>query len=235
MKILVVIPCLYGVDHTREAIESVINKPDVDLLLIDNGAEKGVKDLITNYISGHVNIFRATFEHNIYVNPAWQYGITVFLNSAQYTHLIIMNSDLIMQRDWDLVLRKRWAINSDEICIPVIGNAKHMDRVNPEISPAQLVHEGTPGVFITLSRKQVEIINPLPSECLVWFGDQWIYEILRECGYQTVIPSNLISYHYWSQNVQKVAGISEIIEEDKRQWEIVKHRKQPIIESNRIK
>lgn len=232
MKILVVIPCLYGVDHTREAIESVINKPDVDLLLIDNGAEQSVKQVIVDakpkYCISH--------PQNIYVNPAWQYGIDTFLKLPEYTHLIIMNSDLIMQKDWDVVLRKRWAVNPDEICIPIIQDDKNMiARVSTDVLSAQLVHEGTPGVFITLSRKQVEIINPLPTECLVWFGDQWIYEILRGCGYQTVIPSNLISYHYWSQNVQKVAGIGEIIEEDKRQWEIVKHRKQPIIESNRIK
>lgn len=52
MRYLIGIPCLYGEGHTREAIDSVVNNPNVDLLLIDNGAEKPVHDLI-NYYESH--------------------------------------------------------------------------------------------------------------------------------------------------------------------------------------
>ena len=48
-KILIGIPCLFGAWHTKEAIESVVNYPDVTLLLIDNGAEESVKNVIANY------------------------------------------------------------------------------------------------------------------------------------------------------------------------------------------
>jgi hypothetical protein len=128
-----------------------------------------------------------------------------------------MNSDLIMQRNWSEVLRNRWKVNPDEILLPVMGGPV-TEEVSTEIAPAELVTSGTPGVFITLNRKQAEMIYPIPEACRVWFGDNWIYEILRIIGFETLIPSNLLAHHYWSQTVSKVPGISKIIEEDKIAW-----------------
>lgn len=231
MKILVSIPCLYGSAHTKEAIDSVI-KPNVDLLLIDNGAEPDVKRVLDRYPTALI----IRNKENIYVNPAWQQAISYFLMNPQYSHLILMNSDLIMQKDWSEVCFKRWENNPDEILIPNMTQDKFFNfPVHPGMSEVQRVYEGTPGVFITLSRKQAEIINPLPTEIKVWFGDNWIYEILRGLDYKTVIPENLWSYHYWSQTVQRVPGISELIEKDKVQWESIKHKINEKIELYRAK
>jgi hypothetical protein len=218
MKILVGIPCLFGAEHTKQAIESVINKQDVDVLLIDNGAEQSVKQVLAYYKQKGAVVIRN--EQNIYVNPAWNQIMQYFILLSQYTHVVIMNSDLIMQKNWAEVLKNRWSENPDEICLPIMDVSKELveGSVNIQISPAQRVYNGTPGVFITLSRKQVEMIYPIPERCKVWFGDNWIYDIMRALNYPTVIPENLLSHHYWSQNVSKVAGISEIIEEDKKQW-----------------
>lgn len=235
MGILVVIPCLYGPGHTKEAIESVINKPGVDILLIDNGAEPSVKQVIDHYDLNYHYVHVIHNQENIYVNPAWHQGIEFFINSPDYDYLVIMNSDLIMHQYWAEIASNIWASDPDAILIPQMTQDKNFRFQIEKTTELLEVHEGTPGVFITLNRKQAEIIHPLPKECKVWFGDQWCYEILRGCGYRTVIPSNLWAYHYWSQNVQKVAGISEIIEEDKRQWETVKHRKAALIELHRIK
>lgn len=236
MKILVVIPCLYGPDHTREAIESLINKPDVDVLLIDNGAEDSVKSSLNYYYLAHKSCCELIQnKNNIYVNPAWQQGINYFLKHPEYSHIIIMNSDLIMQNDWANIVKNIWSNDPDAIIIPQNTQDKNFRfDVPKETTELLQVHEGTPGVFITMNRKQAEIINPIPSELKIWFGDNWIFEILRGCGYKTLIPNNLWSYHYWSQNVQKVAGISEMIEEDKRQWEIVKHRKEAVIQKYKL-
>jgi len=225
---LVVIPCLYGAEHTREALESISNQKDVHVLIIDNGADNEVKAVIERF-SFLTNVYVIRNKENVYVNPAWQQGINFFLGYDAYTHLIIMNSDLIMQKDWAEVLRNRWAVDPDEICIPNMIKSKHVNEepIDTALTHSLRVHEGTAGVFITLNRKQCEMINPLPIECKVWFGDQWIYEILRGVGYKTVIPENLISYHYWSQNVSKVKGISEIIEKDKEAWsDIVNFKKE---------
>jgi len=60
MKILVGIPCLSGYGHTKEAIDCVLSQDNVDLLLIDNGADQDVKDLFILYSQDN----RVTVIHN---------------------------------------------------------------------------------------------------------------------------------------------------------------------------
>lgn len=233
-KILISIPCLTGAVHVQETIESVIDKENVDVLICDNGATQEVKDVINSYDS-KVKVIRN--EQNIFVNPAWNQFINYFLCDKSYSHLVIMNSDLIMQKDWDKVLRNRWAINPNEILIPIMTQDKTLmlKDVDTSVMEAQRVHEGTAGVFITMNRKQAEIVYPIHPSILVWFGDNWLYHILRSLNYETLIPSNLLSYHYWSATIQKVGGILEIIEQDKINWEnIAKFEAEKIINKNKI-
>ena len=218
MRILVGIPCLYHHDLCKRAIDSVYGKPNVDILLVDNGAEKTVSELIQSY-----DCLKIINEQNIFVNPAWNPIIATFL-SGGWDYLAIMNSDLILQSQWSEVCFNRWNVSPDEILIPQMLDAVPR-KVYTNFQPSELVTEGTAGVFITLNRKQAEIIYPIPEEIKVWFGDNWIYSILRALGYVTVIPPNLFSYHAWSSTVSKVPGISEIIESDKVAWaEVVEPR-----------
>ena len=224
MKILLSIPCLFGAEHTDESIASVVNEENVDLFLIDNGAEDGVKRVLNKY-SNFPNVKVIHNNTNIFVNPAWQQSIDYFLANSEYSHLIIMNSDLYMQKNWSKIVFNRLAENPDEIIIPNIGQDKFflgVDFNDTLVSQATKVDSGTAGVFILINRKQAQIISPLPHDCCkIWFGDEYIYTILRQIGYDTVIPKNLHSYHLWSANVNKVVGISEMIEDDKRQWELI--------------
>lgn len=215
-KILIGIPVLTGADHCKEAIGSVIYKEGVSILLIDNGAEQDVKDLIYNKYQLEYGVIISN-EVNKYVNFAWNQIIAYGLLN-NYDRIIIMNSDLVMQKDWDIVCRNRWAVNPDEMLLPVIDE---WGDIITAVAPAKKVDIGTPGIFITLTRKQAEMVYPIPSEIKVWFGDNWIFYILRAAGYETLIPENLYAKHYWSSTVSKVVGISDIIEQDKEQWEVV--------------
>lgn len=210
MKIIVSIPMLYGSSHCKAAIESVIGRPDVDVLIGDNGADQDVKDLIANY-----DCLKIVEPANIYVNPIWNKFIASFL-SGGWDYLIIMNSDLTPFGKWDEICRKRWLEKPDEILIPRLDEIPR--NYLTAIAGAKVVTEGTPGVFITLNRKQAGMVYPIPEEIKCWFGDNWIYEILRTLGFQTVIPSNLFASHAWSSTISRVPGISEIIEEDKVAW-----------------
>lgn len=216
MKYLVGIPCLYGVVHTHEAIESVHNSGDVNLILIDNGAEQSVKDLISA-CKHYLNIYIIKNTENIYVNPAWNQIIKHFLGSNS-DYLMIMNSDLVLHKDWKSVLDNHFEKHPGIIPVPVISNNKNILN-NPIQNNEQIeVFEGTPGVLIILNKVQASLIYPIPETIRVWFGDNWIYEGLRRWGYKTMVLNNLLTYHSGSQNVSKVKGISEIIEQDKIAW-----------------
>lgn len=217
MNILVGIPCLYGPEHCREAINSVIGKPNVTVLVIDNGADASVKTMINSFI-GRPDFMVISNPVNVYVNPAWNQIMHTFININKWDLCIIMNSDIIMQENWADVLRMFIKPESNISCIPHLSDDKYMRKLPDNCSAHQVVREGTPGIFITLTRKQIDMVYPIPENCRVWFGDNWIYDILRSTGHDTIIPQCLMAHHYWSQTVQRLPGISEIIEEDKVQW-----------------
>ncbi len=214
MKILLSIPCLYGAAHTKEAIQSVSNNT-LDLLLIDNGADPDVKSVLNWYETNYSNVKVIHNANNIYVNPAWNQALSYFLEHREYTHLVLMNSDLILDKDWLMNIKTWLANNPNDICLPTIteGRTGHTGE-----QTGTIVHEGTPGVFIMLNREHVKIVNPIPKEIVLWFGDNFIFSVLRELGYNTVILNNFCAYHYWSANVSKLPEAGEIIERDKKAW-----------------
>jgi len=215
MRLLISIPCLYGPIHTNEAIESVVNTP-AHLLLIDNGAEPKVKQVLEVY-SKRDNVTVVSFPENVYVNPAWNHAIDFFLDH-EFTHLILMNSDLIMHFDFYDTLSYLVEENEDFIGIPnIIKNRKELAWPLAGGSREQVL-SGTPGVFVMMNQKQAHIVFPIPKEILVWFGDNWIYTILRKLGYKTFVLQDLKAFHYWSATVNKVVGIGELIEQDKLSW-----------------
>lgn len=219
MKILVGIPILTGYQHSKEAIESVVYKDDVELIIIDNGTALDIETLINSY-TYLPNVYVIRNEENIYVNPAWNQIIAHFLKS-NCDMLCIMNSDLLMQNNWADVLRQ-WYQTSDggESYIPFIINDKR-EIGHPVDIISHLyeeVHEGTAGVFITLTQEQARMVYPIPDELVVWYGDNWIYTILRESNFKTIIPKNLIAFHGLSQTVSNIKGIDELIGRDTWMW-----------------
>jgi len=222
MKILVGIPVLYGYKHTQDAINSVLNQKDVHLLIIDNGATEDLKELFKLY--SHYNNFTVKVnEKNIYVNPAWNQIMYAFLNDYKdYDILCIMNSDLTMQNNWSDVLRNLYKHNPSGSYCPVVVSdcvkVERMKEVNTTLAPSQTVEEGTAGIFITLSREQCEMVYDIPETMKVWYGDNWIYGMLRGMGHKTIIPSNLIAFHGLSQTVSRVEGIDDIIAKDRHEW-----------------
>ena len=220
MKILVGIPVLYGPKHCREAIESVIDNENVTVLVIDNGSGPDMIDMLSSFpvskYKGKLVIIRNP--ENVYVNPAWNQILEYFLDrDDEYDELLIMNSDLVMCKDWYEVLKKHLTLFPQNIPIPHITTNKNELGIVNKSQEVTHVFEGTPGVFICLNQVHASLIYPIPREIKVWFGDNWIYETLRK-WYSTVILSNLVAYHSGSQTVSRVPGISELIEQDKIEW-----------------
>lgn len=220
MKILVGIPVLSGYKHTMEAINSVLNQDNIELLIIDNNATPDLKELFKEYGS-RPNVKIKVNEENIYVNPAWNQIMYYFLSSDSDV-LVIMNSDLTMQNNWAEVLRQCYNNNAYSSYIPIVINdcvkLKQMQKVDIQTNQYSLIREGAPGIFITLSKKQCKLVYDIPEIIKVWYGDNWIYGILRGAGHPTFVPDNLFAFHGLSQTISKIDGIDDIIAKDRHEW-----------------
>lgn len=220
MKLMLAMPCLSGAGHVEESISSM-RLPGVDLCLIDNGADSSVKKVLK-----HAGGAAISNKQNVYVNPAWNQAMAYFLDRSQYDVLTIANSDVVMDPNWLSVLTNRVEHFHDEITIPRLSD----DRVSvmsgrhtnaEDWTTAETVPGGVPGVFMVLRRKVVERVFPIPEEMKIWFGDDWIFTIARELGYHTRILHNLLAFHHWSKTIAAVPEAHQVIEEDKKAWELV--------------
>jgi hypothetical protein len=213
---LVGIPCYLGIGHTIEAIESVGS----DVVIVDNCSEQGIKD----YIYNRKDLKVITNNSNEYINPAWNQIMAYFLEHKEYDVLCIMNSDLILPKGWQYALDLFYKTHNS-IPVPVcIDDKTKISEHNIEINglfnyDIEKVDGGIAGIFICLTREQCEKVYPIPSYIKCWFGDNWIYEILRMTGDVTYLFNNLKVYHSISQNVSKTVGISQVIEDDKEAWD----------------
>jgi hypothetical protein len=183
-----------GEEHTRQCIDKLIGKSD--LLILDNGSD--LQNLLSQY-----DCLKIVNEKNVLVNPGFNQLMEYFL-SGDWDKLVIINSDFVMRDGWIN------AINVDFIPVPSDGS----------ISAPKEVFEGTPGVFMCLTREMVKAVYPIPDYIKIWFADDWIFGVLRGLGYKTIVLPDLVGEHYFSgsQDIVQTPNVYEIIEEDKRQW-----------------
>ncbi len=219
MNTLIAVPCVYGVAHTEEAIMSLTSTPKTDVLLVDNGAVPEVRDVIRKYTCVPW-VKSMSFLVNIYVNPVWNKIIGHFL-AGKWDLLCLSSADVILQGQWCAVVRNTLTHNPNVTCLPrmVSLHDVHTAIVDERYQTPEVPTSGTPGAFITLTRPQAELVFPIPECCKLWFGDEWIYTILRAHGNPTVIPPNLLAHHYGSQDVSRTPDVTTIIERDKAAWE----------------
>lgn len=222
MSILLCIPIIVNHEVAREAINQVINRKDVTVILCNNGGDQHIDQLLDEYREIE-NIKFWKKEKNIYVNPIWNEFIQYFLQVDQWDHLIIMNSDLTLCRNWDEILHWCFSCKTNVSIVPITTDDKTKIYVPTELMPTagNLLYEGIPGIFITLSKKQAKLVYPIPEECKIWFGDTWIYSILVALGEAVMSIDQFIAYHHHSTSVSTVPGIHDLIEKDKVRWEKV--------------
>jgi len=222
MKVLIGIPMLYNAHVIRECLDSILGRPDIDILCFDNGAEPEVKDTIRQYQADHQNIIVLSESENIYVNPAWNEIMHFFLNQPQYEYCIILNSDVIMNVSWWNILNACVKSIPEDVIIPTITTNKNFVHEPQWIKESGFdsiqIKGGVPGVCIGLHRKQVELVYPIPKAIKVWFGDNYIFGLLLGVGYNIYMPEPFIAFHHGSETVKRVEGITEIIEQDKHAW-----------------
>lgn len=205
MKLLTIVPVLHDAVWTKLCLDKIKG----DLLVIDNGADEQVKDVIKDY-----DVLRN--DENIFVNPVWNQAIRFFLRS-DYDLLALICSDVVMMANWeDFVLR----FFDGNMMIPTVingipermENILVMDDKHIEVTEAA-------GLFFIFNKRMARIVYPLPETIKIWFGDNWIFKKLMDKDIKINLYDNLYCMH---GNSRSIAPMFEegtrIIEQDKKEW-----------------
>lgn len=215
-KWLFFIPVLKNSDVLKECVNQIMYKRNVDIIILLNGADDDVKELVYGTYSQYPQFMIWENKENVYVTSAWNQAIKFFKDHHEWDRLFILNSDLTLQVDFDKVCREVWEYNPDYVLTPKVLNDKTKMYDHIPIIPGIMTKVDNPaGIFITLNHKQAEIVYPIYEEVRVWFNDFIIYSLLKAAGYEIYTPSTLLAFHHDSTHVKSLNGILDIIEEDK--------------------
>lgn len=225
-KLLICLPVVKNPDVLAECVAQIMYKREIHLIILLNGADQDVKDLLYGTYAQYSQILIWENKENVFVTAAWNRFMEHFLMNEPYNRIIIINSDLTLQKNWDQILRLAWEECPDYVITPNVINDKTQMYEDIIIqNEGHFVVDNPPGIFITLDREQCELVYPIPSEIRVWFNDTWIMGLLKAVNTPMIMVSNLLAFHHVSTSVNSIGGIHEVIEEDKIAWTtIVKPR-----------
>lgn len=210
MKILVGVPFFRISGLARRCLESLVSTP-ATVLVIDNAADKDVKDLVANEFGGRVQTI--VNQENRYCNGGWnqilEYGI-----QNGYDVIGLGSSDATLHPGWYDALCELSDKYKDEIWVPSIGGPV----VGPDLRSIEYVHGGLAGFFTFLPRPAAEAVYPIPHTLRHWFGDQYMYETLRSKGWKVTLLNQVRAYHAQSAITVATPEAYAVIEQDKREW-----------------
>jgi GT2 family glycosyltransferase len=201
-------------DLTRICLRSLISTP-TDVLVVDNCAPQDVKEEAYRY-GDRIKVI--TMAENTYCNGGWneimQYGL-----EHDYDLIGLGSSDVELHPGWYNLVINRATEHPDEIILPRVGEpVSNADINNVTIASS------TPGFFTFLPKQAVAQVYPIPRGLRHWFGDEYMFTILRQIGWKTVILNDFTAYHQWSSNTAQNPEAYRVIEQDKLEWQRLRNQ-----------
>jgi len=203
MNILVGIPVFRVPELVEKSILSLVG-PTADVLVVDNASDWEVRQVIKRH-KEKVKVIVS--EHNTYCNGGWnlilQYGI-----DNGYDLIGLGSSDATLKPGWQQALRNRAEMVKDEVWVASLKDS------NME---AEIV-TSTAGFFNFLPLAAAKLVYPIPVTLRHWFGDQYMFEKLRDNGWKTVVLNTLQATHQQSAITCRTPEAYTVIEQDKLAW-----------------
>lgn len=105
--ISIIMDCFYGLDLVRQSVQSVLDQdyPNVELILVDNGAQKDVSDYLHQVYASEKNVPLIKFKENQFAWNDTEKSAAVCWNAA----LIHSGGDFIAHLAYDDLLSKNYA------------------------------------------------------------------------------------------------------------------------------
>lgn len=212
MKILIGIPLFRIAELAAHAIRAALDY-QVDVLLIDNNADPDMKAVI-DVFKEHPNISVIRNKENTFCNGAWnqilQFGI-----EHHYDLIGLSSSDVILPMGWAQALVYRAAKHKDEVYLPAIAPVLN---IISNVDSVEYVTGSVAGACTFLPPDAAKSIYPIPESLKMWFGDEWIYTILKQLGWKITILNNIQATHEQSAVTLATPEAYIRIEADKVAW-----------------
>lgn len=167
--ISVIIPTLWKGKELPQLLDEITKHPKIgEIIIIDNAKEDRPKLEILN----HEKIKLLKQKHNIFVNPAWNLGVT----EAKYQRLCFISDDMLFDtRIFDTVYD--YIKKSNGVIGPNAKNIKSFLVKCPLMSVKPVYDlQGDWDGFGTLMFLHKNNYCPIPKELKIYWGDTWLWD-----------------------------------------------------------
>lgn len=168
-KFSIVIPTMWKYKPFTNFLKNLVQFPLVDEIIIINNDDSSTP---SDPVLTHEKIKMVSFGKNIYVNPAWNYGV----DRSKNNNICILNDDVIF--DLKLFYHVEPILSTDVGVIGLCpGHAEHNQPpfVNGSINIQPWAGEHTMG-FGCLMFVHKESWVDIPDALKVYYGDNWIFD-----------------------------------------------------------
>jgi GT2 family glycosyltransferase len=233
--IAICIPCWNQLWYTKTTVESMLRNSaghDIMFFFVDNGSTDGTYEYLLS-VKAKASIIRNPT--NLGCNPAWNQLLKAAL-VEEPTMIVLANNDIKVMPGWlDPIVRefaKDESINEtahDKIqqryFLP--NGDLHNDETFDEDAKVGADHfrgqtlPGRGGWCIFFPTDAVRAFMPIPDTLKLWYGDDYIHEVLSRKGYRCESVMDSFVLHYLSKTVEVVPNKVEIVAADKAAFEAI--------------
>jgi hypothetical protein len=224
----IVVPAAWGHEPFCDFLSNVVELPVIgEVILINNNVEKTPDHSVLSHPK--VNVLNQ--EQNIYVNPAWNLGVSL----AKYENICILSDDVIVDLKAFIVANKFMCSDvSENMGVLMIGIKPDVYKLHNEqfesLTTQNLIIDGnikivswrdnpdtfgSGSLFFIHKRKWIDI----PNEFKVYWGDTWQYEIQLGLRKENYYINNCFYYSPWSAAVKIGVGAGYQQTDDYKKYE----------------
>lgn len=169
-----------------------------EIIIIDNNPNHRFPLNLSDKIKFH------TKGHNIYVNPAWNWGVSLASNE----NIILANDDIFIYENEfnNLISVISENLTDDMIIGPDPFSFNNPNMLGNNITLHNHMHELTYGygTFMCLTKSSYV---PIPEDVLIWYGDNILHDNntpFRFVGVNIITPMSVTVFH--SSDTQNVVN-----------------------------
>lgn len=199
-KLSVIIPTMW---KFPAFVDFLINLVDIDsigeIIIINND----YKNTIRHWILDHAKIKFYNFTDNIFVNPAWNLGVS----QSKFENVCLMNDDLLFDTS---IFEFANNFLSDTNLLVVSPNKT--GTATGEIVSKHYNNNDDLYRFGALMFIKKSNWIPIPSPLKLFFGDNWVFDTMHHRYHNNFVVKDLFYYTPWSVTVNTLFsdGGSEI-------------------------
>jgi len=164
----VIIPTIWKSEYTLELIKRYCESDYVGEVILINNRVKDTAD-----IEPHFKLKMVNMDENIFVNPAWNYGVSL----SKYKNITISNDDILFDVDAYYYYLSQALTQTKFQQLGFIGSHSDNYIISENKQPViqfynNQTNNGGWGCLFSFDK---ENWKPIPEQLKIWYGDNWIH------------------------------------------------------------